>query len=279
MNENHTPLETLIRQSLHDDVPNDAEEKMNMQINAFFEDRQESGYASIPDFQWIQPFLEWFSKPAVSFAGTAALFACLISLSASMHISNKKNALATTIDTIQLMAKVFSAIESSQSFIIQEFKISQDENTFIHKIQWVDNISRIDFQDREVWVMHDGITDIYHPGKQNTAITPVHETAALFATPENLTNQLMGKWNVLPSKPPNPSIPLEIIIENLREGYTTRLWLVQSTNLPIRIQTTAAERPGGGILQWQNIHMDFIWNQPVDSSALQNVNFFEGEDE
>lgn len=278
MNENHTPLDKLIRESLHDNVPNDAEEKMNMQINAFFEEHQESGYASIPDFHWIQPFLEWFAKPEVSFAVTAALFACMISLTASMHISKEKNALATTIDTIQLMAKVFSAIESSQSLIIKEQIIERDENSFVNRIQWVKDISRIDFQDQEVWVMQNGTTEIYHPGKQSTAITPLHETAALFATPEKLTYQLMGRWKVTPSKPPNPSNPLEIIIENLREEYTVRMWLDQTTNLPHRIQTTAAERPGGGIIEWQNIQMNFVWNQPVDSELLQTVNF-EGEEE
>jgi hypothetical protein len=200
----------------------------------------------------------------------------MITLTASMHISKQKNALATTIDTIQLMAKVFSAIDSSQSFTIKKQTLEGENNTYINKIKWADHTSRINFQNHEVWLIHDDTTEIHHPGKQSTAITPVHETAALFATPERLKNQLMGKWKIEQLFPLNKTI--EITIENLREGYTIHLWVDPITHLPTQMNTTAAERPGGGIITWQNIHMDFSWNQPVDSSTLRTVNKFEGEE-
>lgn len=279
MDQKYKSIEELIQRSLTDELPKDVEARFTRQIHEFFDTRQEEQSNSIPDFSWLQPFLDWISKPAVSYTVTAALFAFMILVSAFMHISKEKNALATAIDTIQLTAKVFSAIETAYSLIVKEQRIETGNDAVSNTIHWANGISRIDFENGETWLIGNGQTEIRHPGQDHTIIEPLHETAALFATPEQIKNQLMGKWNVSKREIHGSTAPIQITVENMREGYQIQLWVDPSTHLPVRIETHAVELPGGGTINWDNIQMDLAWNQNVNRNGMNSNNQIEGEKE
>ena len=267
-NDQDKRIAQLIQQAMNTGMPSDLEQRMERQMDSFFADKSEETSTSVPDFTFLKPWFDWMSRPAVSYAFTATVFVCMILSSLFMHLSDHKNALATSIDTIHLTAKVFTAIENAESMIVDEQIIEGEDGAVTNKIHWSDGVSRIVFGGdepvKETWIITESSTEIHHPGKEGTVIKPLHETAALFATPERLINQLMGKWKVTQIKPDDTVQNIEVTIENMREGYQIKLWVNPITNLPKRIETNAAERPGGGTLEWKKIEMNLNWNQPVD---------------
>jgi hypothetical protein len=274
MNKSNIPepdLDGFLKQALKDDLPPEAEARMNRQFLRFKGSIRRPDTLSEAD-EW--PWHGLFRKEILAVAS-----AVLLILGAVMHLSGSPSVLAHSIEQLKVIVTVTMSLNRAVSMDCTVLKPEAGGESASYHVLWrakgdarVDMVSAGDAQ--TIWISDETISfagsdggEIRRVPLQAIAPGPVWQPAMEFRTPWLFAKQMEEQYGLLQTGERSGAGSGEFLITGRENGQAVEITVDAKTYLPKVLKKYAMDSSRTNVDRACLMEVHFHWNQPI-SDAL-----------
>jgi hypothetical protein len=271
MNKTNMPepdLDNLLKQTLKDDLPPAAEDKMNRQFLSFKRSLDQIERLPAPNRHlWMH---EIFRKEIL-----AVISAAMIILGLGMQLQSPQSALAHSIERLKVFVPISASLNRASSMDGTMLKRDEAGEQLSYHIRWTASGDvRVDMNTanytQTLWISKKTVS-ITSPDGSAVSSMPLNEMtpgsvwqpAMEFLSPTILERQLQGRYGLMQSSGTN-----EFLIAGLEGPQNVEITLDTKTCLPkvLKKYSIDSDRTNGT----RNCLMEvrFLWNQPISAGLF-----------
>ncbi|HTY64364.1 MAG TPA: hypothetical protein VMG30_19090 [Acidobacteriota bacterium] len=267
-------LDRFLKQTFRDDIPPEAEARMNRHFRHFENNlAQQDAQAGPHRGLWGRGI---FRKEIMAFASAALLIA-----GAVMHLSGNQSVLAHSIAGVKTVVTVSSRLLRVASMDCMILKRDAGNDPYSCRVRWdASGISRVDLnastgEKRTLWIPDGaGPRALYESlAARSTSIQampadPMWQPALEFLTPAILAEHLESRYGLVRALHQHEAERNQVLLVGLDNQQAVEVAVDVATYLPITIKKYRQDsRPaGGGRACLEEIR--FQWNQPIPKELL-----------
>ena len=265
-------LDRLLKQALKDDLPPEAEARMNRQFLRFKNSLGRlEGLAEADEWPWHG----LFRKEILAVAS-----AILLIVGAVMHLSGSQNALAHSIEQLKVIVTVTMSLSRATSMDCRILKPeARGENTSYH-LRWRTNgDARVDLVSggvaQTIWISDETISlagpdsgSIRSMPLQTISPGPVWQPALEFRTPRLLAKQMEERYGLMQIGERSNPDSTEFLITGQQDGQAVEITVDAKTYLPTALKKYALN---SGRINGNRpclVEVQFHWNQPISNELF-----------
>jgi hypothetical protein len=264
-------LDGFLKQALKDDLPPEAEARMNRQFLRIKHTlgRPES-LAEAAEWPWHG----LFRKEILAFASAVMLI-----LGAVMHLSGSESVLAHSIEQLKVIVTITMSLNRAVSMDCTVLKPEAGGESASYHVLWrTSGDARVDIisagRTQTIWISDETISlagsdgaEIRSMPLQTIAPGPVWQPAMEFRTPGLFAKQIEEQYGLLQSGERSNSGSGEFLIRGREDGKIVEIAIDATSYLPKTLKKYAPDssRTNGNRICLMQVH--FHWNQPI-SDAL-----------
>jgi hypothetical protein len=261
-------LEKLLRKTLMDDLPLDAEDRMKRQFHNFKQTLATKKQSS-EAFGYLRK-LQWFRKEIIAIASIS-----MICLGLAMQVGDPQSALAHSIEQLKIFIPICASLNRTSTMDCTMLKIDPDKGQITYRIRWTSSGGvRVDIRAanyaQTLWLSK-GIIFIAHAGSSAVNSMPLNETtlglvlqpALGVLSPMILGKQLHRGYGLMHS-----SGTSEFMIAGL-EGQQEIVMAVDATSfLPKTLKHYSTNLDRIDSTRDCLVEARFLWNKPISAELF-----------
>jgi len=261
-------LENLIKRTLKDDLPPEAEGSLNRQFLRLKRtlDRPE-GLDEADEWTWMHG---WFRKEILAVASAVMLI-----LGIGMHLSGSQSALAHSIEQLKVIVTVSMSLNRAAFMDCTVLKSGARGGNISYRVLWrAGGDARVDMDSagnaQTIWISDDTISFADSDGGSIRAMPletiapgPVWQPAMEFRTPALLAKHMEVRYGLMQTGERSSAGPGEFLITGRENSQTVEIAVDARTYLPKVLKKYALDsgRTNGEKICLMEVR--FLWNQPV----------------
>jgi|WetSurSiteA1Bulk_404760.scaffolds.fasta_scaffold02602_6 hypothetical protein len=275
MNKTNIPdpdLDNVLKRTLKDDLPPEAEARMNCQFLRLKSSPGQRGSLAEAE-EW--PWHGVFRKEVLAFAS-----AILLILGAVMHLSGSQSALAHSIEQLKVIVTVTMSLNRAVSMDCTVLKPEAGgESASYHMLWRANGDARVDMVSagsaQTIWISNETISFAGSDGGsirsmplQTIAPGPVWQPAMEFRTPRLLAKHMEEQYGLMQTGERNGSGSGEFLITGRENGQAVEITLDAKTYLPkvLNKYSLDSDRKNGDRIPL--VEVQFHWNQPISDGLF-----------
>ena len=271
MNKNITPepdLDNLLKRTLKDDLPSDAEARMNRQLLRFKRTLDRTERLPEPnEWLWIRGS---FRKEILAVASAAMIILGLV-----MQLSSSQSVLAHSIEQLRVLVTVSAGLKRAAFMDCAVLKPGAGGEQTSYRVQWRSSGDvRIDMDSADgaqtLWISNETISfsgpdgGVVRSLPINTMTPgPVWQPALQVMTPKLLAERMEREYGSMQTRGMSLAGSDEFLLVGQEDGQDIEISIDAKTYLPKALRRYALEP--GGTSGGRNCVMEvrFLWNQPI----------------
>jgi hypothetical protein len=271
MNKTNMPepdLDNLLKRSLKDDLPPDAEARMSRQFTKFKRTLDRTEQSPEPDRHW------WMSLPfQKEFLAVAS--AVMIIMGLGIQIRGPQNALAHSIEQLKVFVPISASLNRVSSMDCTVLKTDDKGEQTSYRIRWIadgdvrldmdlsDNVQTLWISKETISIACPGSGPVHSMSRNSMAPGPVWQPVIEFMSPVILAKQMQGHYELMQSGRIN-----EFLISGQEGLQDIEIVMDAKTYLPkvLKKYSMDLNRTNGT----RNCLMEvrFFWNQPIPAELF-----------
>jgi len=284
-------IDHLLKQTLKDDLPVDAEAVMKNQLEGFrlkLEEASGRTWAGQKTFQAILNLMDvrW-ARILVKKEVVLVISLMMIVLGSFIHSSGSPNQLTENLSVLGTSVVVSNEMIRSQSMECSIQMYGDNQEPLHYAIQWLSpNLSKVHVEDsrnaplKTIWiseediVIDDHITDRRFEKKISTQLDdPILKPIVGYLEPEELVERMYGEWKLLKYQKQKECAQGIFAIALSDERATLEVTLDLCTHLPVSIKKILHGEEFGEERVIFNVR--YTWNIPISPQSLAPTQILE----
>ena len=249
-------LDNLLKQTLKDDLPPEAEARMkqhflNLKRNL---DQLEEPAEQDTRWQWVR---RAFPKEVLAFA--SAIMLILVSV---IYLSGDQSALANSISRLKVIIDISARLNRTTSMDCSVLKSGAGGENSYYRIRWgASDITRVDRES------NDGVQQTLWISNTAVPPDPVWQPAMEFLTPTILARHVEGPYGLMQAGLRDAAGPDEFLLVGRENQQAIEIAIDKRTYLP---KTLRKYLPDSGTGEARNcvLEVRFLWNRAIPEELL-----------
>jgi hypothetical protein len=264
-------LDRLLKRALKDDLPPEAEARMNRQFLRLKRSLgQPESLAEADDWPWHGLFRKEI------FAFVSAVF---LILGVVMHLSEPQSALAHSIEQLKVIMTITMSLDRAVSMDCTILKPESGGESISYHVRWrAKGDARVDMdaagRAQTIWISDETISLAASDGStirsvplKTIAAGPAWQPAMEFRTPEIFAKQMEERYGLMQTGDRSDSGSGDFLITGREDGQTVELTVDAKTYLPKTLKKYALDSSRNKGERSCLVEVRFNWNRPM-SDAL-----------
>lgn len=268
-NEKNTRIDKLLKQTLKDDLPNEAEKRMRRQLYRFWEKTDQLEKAP-----WLSGLL-----PKTALAVASIL---MVIVGGYMQATGSRNSLAENLTLLGTSVMVTSQVNNSASMeCLAQLPLENGElREYI--IQWLSpGLTRVDVKEmdqkitRTMWLQEGEITISNHESQTVEIVRHMQEIPDPFIkpilelfSPNLLSEHLYGEWQFKLIRPHGECEWRTYAIVLPEQKNQMEMTVDMCTYLPVEVENDIVDPTGRSSEGIIRIKVNFQWNTPISPQKM-----------